>query len=544
MEFLFSSTMKRGQEWAEGIASSSTQKSPRIETNNPQSQIGSYDVDYFSLMPDRPYQRVIGFLSLGDKKNLNLCSKACSRRIRMLGDSVQNWRINISSNYEETMITLMTAKIKNISDGTIDNIQLHLQFHDQKDIIVADNIINHWKNNIVDLTIPISPKHIFLMDPNLKLPNLMNLKLTDVGNSNDLYDYLITGEVVENANTIDEHRPDKLKISTDFVEKHVGSLKSLCIGNVPVQIKKLTKLEKFSINCGDLNMFSSYLTATSQTLVNLSWGWSIPPKLPDQFIHPELLRLKELTLNNIPTGLVGAILRSCRKTLQVLTINGQNRACGGYGGNTLAILDLPVVKLVAEDIPSGILNELLHASRTTLQEFVLGNEGTCFEYQDKELPNTLTFSKLIIFKCSSTPEIFSMSVVKSAKKTLKHFSYNRNNLNIGTLHGGVKLPLTHFHAHDLSYRFILQIVKASKLSLEELTISLLEEKFKLGNTKLNLKRLKCSRTNSDVVFSLISAASASLQHLEVKKILYDNLPVIWTENMFVLKYVYLSLNHS
>ncbi len=518
--------MKRGQVWEEGTSSSVIQKSPRLESNNPSLQIavGFNDVDFLSLIPEEPYKRVVGFLSLNDKKTLNLCSKACSKRIKTFDESIQNWHIKVlSKNQDEIVLTLMRAKIRNTSDATIDNIQLHLQFSDTKDINVADNLINQWKNNIVDLTIPISPNYMFLMDPNLKIPNLMSLKLTNVGRSYD-YDYMFTEQGEENPIMIDKHRQDKLMIATDLVEKHFGSLKSLCIGSVPVLMKKPTKLEKFSTNCGDLNMFSSYLTMTSQTLVKLSWGWSLPAQLPAHFIHPELLKLKELTLTSIPIGLIGAILRSCRKTLQALTLSGHNRSCDAYGGNILGILDLPLSKLDVQDVPSDIVIELLHASRTTLQEFELCNEDSewsQYEYENEELPNNLTFPKLTIFKCSSISELFSMSVVRSAKKTLKHFTFNSSNANSGKLHGGVKLPLTHFHAHDISYRFILQIVKAARLTLEELHIGVLENKFQLGDIKLNLKRLKCSRTNSDVVFSLISAASLSLEHLELKRILYD-----------------------
>ncbi len=148
-----------------------------------------------SKLPKDEYQLVLGFLSPEDKLNLKLASKACEKRVMALNPTMRRWNIKLefydgsdlnSGSNLQMYLDLTKAKAKHSEYGHIADIEMNVIYRNYSSTpilgaIFADNIINHWKNNIVKLDFELTGHEMFLSDPTLNLPSLKKLQIHQYG---------------------------------------------------------------------------------------------------------------------------------------------------------------------------------------------------------------------------------------------------------------------------------------------------------------------------------------------------------------------------
>ena len=86
-------------------------------------------------------------------------------------------------------------------------------------MLLTDNVLNHWKNNIVHLDMLISGSEIFLLDPNLEMPQLKSLSVSS--------ERSFTFNRAKNCDTDKVKERDISRVVNHLLEKHKHTLEKL-----------------------------------------------------------------------------------------------------------------------------------------------------------------------------------------------------------------------------------------------------------------------------------------------------------------------------
>ena len=225
-----------------------------------------------------------------------------------LDPTMRRWTIKIQNilhdddfEYILTLYSDLTkAKAKHLKDGNIDDIELDLTCNRNSrnpefGACIADNIINHWKNNIVQLNLKLTGYELFLADPTLQLPRLKNLLVDQLYNP-----YL------ENVKTI----------ASTFIENQSKSLEFLEMRGIDLEIKKKISLKKLTlVRVTEPSTLESVLNSTNHSLECLE----LTDIISEAFDCPQL-NIKELVCDYIPQSVFHTVTTSCQQTLKTLII--------------------------------------------------------------------------------------------------------------------------------------------------------------------------------------------------------------------------------
>ena len=263
---------------------------------------------YLSKLPNDEYQIMLGFLEPQDKKNLKLASKTCEYRVMTLDKSMRQWKIYFSA--EETKlnldqnVTLMKAKSRHLLNGTFHLIQLTVDFgsgDNHTRLLLVDNVINHWKDNIQDLSIHISGIEFYLTNPCLRLNNLQCLDIT--------HDMFWHNDNNNTHNAID----DFSMIASTFIDRHSDNLESLNLkGNFEIKTPEDLKLKHFSACSVSEKSVRSILKNSNHCLKSFVWmnEFNYPSAL--SFNFPGILQ--EFTAVSIPSDQAVSVISARDKT--------------------------------------------------------------------------------------------------------------------------------------------------------------------------------------------------------------------------------------
>ena len=338
-------------------------------------------------LPRDEYQMVLGYLSPKDKKNLKLASKACETRVMALDPTMRRWTVkfinsneNIQHNLEQC-VDLIKARAKLLKIGIIDDIQLTLLFYDIPGeptnsflrACIAENVINNWKNNIVDLAMSLTGHELFLMDPALKLPRLRILEL---------------------RGKPDEMKTNSVAVSSTLIENNAESLEVLYVDNVDFEIKQKMKLTKISA-CSNVSSTAivSVLNSSKESL-KILWLLYINPELK---FECQELNILELVCICIDLSQLCAITKSCQQSLETLQI----KDLGISDEDDLEINALPSkLKNFRSQISSDEFAVLiLKANCSTLEElYVEGQHWNNFDHDIPFLQKLIKFEADYILK--------------------------------------------------------------------------------------------------------------------------------------------------
>ena len=456
-------------------------------------------------LPRDEYQMVLGYLSPKDKKNLKLASKACETRVMALDPTMRRWTVkfinsneNIQHNLEQC-VDLIKARAKLLKIGIIDDIQLTLLFYDIPGkptnsflrACIAENVINNWKNNIVDLAMSLTGHELFLMDPALKLPRLRILEL---------------------KGKLDEIQTNSVAVSSTLIENNAESLEVLYVDNVDFEIKQKMKLTKISA-CSNVSSTAivSVLNSSKESLKSLCL----------MYINPELkfecqeLNILELVCICIDLSQLCAITKSCQQSLETLQI----KDLGISDEDDLEINALPSkLKIFKSRISSKEIAVLiLKANCSTLEELYV--EGQHWNNFDHDIP---FLQKLIKFEADYIEGNFADCIIQSSTNTLREMSLcaifePENELEEVNAIPRVRM-LKKLKLDNVYPQLAFLIIDSVRHSLEELEfqgIQITSPDLIKGKEFPNLRKLKCGGISKANVFNFMFSAKSTLKDLSV-----------------------------
>ena len=296
---------------------------------------------------------ILSYIPPADKKNLKLASRTCEQRVLELDPDMNTWHLDFD--FEESIsqcFELAEAKRRHTDDGTFNYIKLKVDFNcaNPGSILAADSILNHWKDNIIDLGMEnLCGAEIFMTFPSVKLEKLQSLGLHS-----------------KTYKTVEKEEKVKLIAST-FVNKHHDTLEILAIRNLSFDIQKPLKLKQFSANNTDYNAVLSVLKKCSNTLEDFQW-FEQKQDTDNQPLSCPALKLKKFTARKINFDQAAAVIKACKSTLLHLSLNQLVNI--SVKSLELASLDQELInpgmrleKLEVERCPHASFSGILNASQ-------------------------------------------------------------------------------------------------------------------------------------------------------------------------------------
>ncbi len=324
-----------------------------------------------------------------------------------LDPAMRRWNINLQFNddgrdldsdrYLQLYLDLTKAKAKHSEYGHIDDIEMNVFYinYSLKETcsfgcIFADNIINHWKNNIVKLSLCLTGHELFLSDPTLNLPRLKKLQISKSFPISD----------VTKAHAI----------ASALLVNQSKSLEDLELGCINPEIKENIPINKLTVRSVTQSTLVSVLNCTNESLECLEL----------QRIHffsfecPEL-KLKELTCVDTTSRILQSVITSCQQSLKSLTIDQM------YQDKELVV---PPLNLRTFSVRDGAyefadltkfaknVTSIINSSCSTLEELDITNYGNNYNLDVNSLP------KLKTFETRATSADLVKTIIKSSFKTL------------------------------------------------------------------------------------------------------------------------------
>jgi len=302
-------------------------------------------------LPDTATRIVLQHLTLKDKKNLRLVSSWFSFKICSLSPTLRRWKIVIlSENYK--CIREILQRVAESQKGHL-RYRLNIVFHpsmtrsaEAKEF--TKSVLTQWKDDIAGLELPVLGEETYLLEPDLKFPNLeqINLKVQDYwdsGNGLHQIEDIRKCLLIKHASQLtklDFHNAYKLSIESSFPR-----LVNLCLNNCDIGTvisilntcsNKLNGLEMFQC-FGDEEVF------TTSHLSNLEHLWiescdhlctglvqqlasqlvTLKIRATDIYLYKAMfLKLEFLWIENVSNEVALSLLGRCSKTVKHLFIRG------------------------------------------------------------------------------------------------------------------------------------------------------------------------------------------------------------------------------
>ncbi len=441
-------------------------------------------------LPFDEFEHLLNYLNPRDKLNLKLTSKAIEKRLISVDKCMRSWNIEFDFRTDTCLSlfqALMKAKLKHEEDGNLDVIKLSVTFGNPIDdsnrkhlpkehfMRIVHSVISNWKDNIVNLDLYIHGFEYSAMNPNLRMANLQGLKLRKHEEYNE------DNEDNEEKRTL---------IVSNLIYKYTDNLKSLDMeGFKDVDIPNRMKLTNFTAHNLNWETVQSVLAASTQTLQQFKWRMNFRTSKMEGFVCPSLPHLKELTLIELPLGVLLSILKSCASNLEVLRLY-----------------------LADFDSSRGKYNILDNISLKDIQ-----------------------LQHLKKFEAHFSDFFLAKEIIKSCKSTLEELvivdTYKEHGDTDGELLKGFPLlpKMTKFHCTKEDGNIALHIMNLAEniteVALFQMDIMLIEH---IDKTRkyTKLKRLKCSNVAMTVVFPIIESAQQSLQEIYLYNIHQEYNPLV------------------
>ncbi len=424
-----------------------------------------------------------------------------------LDPAMRKWKITVKDDtkYRDVILPQSKAKLRHIKDGFFTNIQLSVQFEAKekmpiedidKNMLIAEVILNNWKNNIVALDIFIYGHETFLLDQEFNFPKLQELTVYD-------------GHFPNSEEDLDNNRKE---IKSSLIQNHADTLESLDLEQ-NVQVTVPLKLETLSVNTDSV---SSLLSNSSKTLKTLHLSG---PTIHSQAMIccPEL-KLTELQFISSdgslpPSGQdMVAIMKACQKTLKFLTFYNLGQQIQTELRDELKSVQLGLENIIYWGSNAENLPVLLKANSSTLKELKLGDIIVSETMQfDDDLQLSLEY-----FLAKSIPKKLASILINKSMKTLSELVLSSVNIKEHDLVMNKlqlkKLWLIRIHSNTAA-KLISLSENLVELRLDNISCSKeIGNKVKLGK----LKRLECNYTCINLAENLTNLANLSLTELVVK----------------------------
>ncbi len=448
---------------------------------------------------------MLGYLSPEDKKNLKLASKGCERRVMTLDPAMRKWKITVKSDtkYTDIILPLSKAKLRHNKDGISTKIQLSVFFEAEekmtseyidKNMLLAENILNNWRNNIVALKILIYGYETFLLDKEFKFPKLHKL-------------IIYNGHFSNSEEDLDNNRK---VISSALIQNHSETLETLDLGQ-NVEILVPLKLKKLTVDGLNSDSVSSLLSNCSKTLQALYFAG---PTIQSQaMICCSELILRELNFfsrdGSLPPSVKDmiSILKACQKTVKTLGFQEIHNELK----DELKSLQLGLEVLIyfrqsnVADLPV-----ILKANSSTLKKLALYHiivSGT-IEFDD-DLQLSLKY-----FVGYNIPKNLASILINKSMNTLTELRLVSVEIEEHDL-VMTKLPLKKLYLESIHSNTTAKLISSSE-NLEELRLDDISCSNEIRNKLGKLKRLVCINTCVNLVENLTNLSSLSLTELVVK----------------------------
>ena len=485
--------------------------------------------NFFNLdnLPNDEFKHILRYLNLKSKRNLKLASKAYEKRVIELDPTMRTWNLRFnSSNWWKLGILLTKAKKKHILDGNIKSIKLSVDFSDlyltfKTDellfgfLFLADNVINHWKNNIVHLKIQITGQEIFLSNSDLKMPNLKSLVLGDGK-------HLIP---VDSKIANENETPGIISV---LLENNKDNIEKLELYELDITVNKELNLKELILNRINFDCVISALNSSQLTLKKFSWYFDASAY---KDFTEESNRLKALTLeltnfnaSSIHPMLVYSILKASGSCLDNLKLSDiQNNS---FNDDEIKLPKLQI--FVCDYIPQRIVADVVNWSYSTLENITLENIPEDTEVINLNQPclKLKTFDGSII-----SPKLAAL-IINSGCNSLKHldlyamdqFKDNHNDFDINQ----PLQCLTEFIACEVLSTTVALIINSAHKSLKKLELESIElldgaPVFKLQS--LQLKIFKARYVSHGIIVEVLKASEPTFEALELVNMRNDSFEV-------------------
>ena len=540
--------MKRGQE--NGDSEQSAEKFPKMDVPPIK--------DFLSALPEDEFKLVLGHLNKEEKGNLKMVSKDYENKVMRLDPKMRSWHILFDlDNWKEVGMTLSEARIRHTLDGTIQDIKLSVTFHQNHEdyytmVLMADNVINHWKSNIVHLSLKITGLETFLKDPELKMTQLKSLTFTNKDWSHDspeiavlisvllekhqdtLVKLLVTNKLpnistplVLNLKELDVEdisaenliflletsaaSLEKLKIYKIqyFDEENISQVKSL-----KIQIKKL-KASKCSSRLVALLIKSSCSTLKNLEVVELSHN-------PEFNLETDELKLTSFSASHAPASVITTIVSAAQSSLKHLEIDCSGRFSDAEISSFQRFSQLNLKIISAYFVEESFLFTLLKISQTSLEdlstEYLQNEESEVFSKI-----NQMQLSGLMKFTSTCNTIDLTLAVINSSHASLQSLELDQHRCP------GTQIQLNHERLHQLKKfkcrqipnTIAFSIINASHLNLMNLELHYVNPSHDNAASNLTsplvvLKTLSCSNIQLKILYSIMNSAHSTLEHLKLE----------------------------
>ena len=484
---------------------------------------------FFNLdnLPNDEFKHILKYLNLQSKGNLKLASKAYEKRVMELDPTMRTWNLRFnSSNWWKLGILLTKAKKKHILDGNIKSIKLSVSFYNdfltfKTDelwfgfLFLADNVINHWKNNIVHLDIQITGQEVFLSNPDLRMPNLKSLVLRD---GKDLIP-------VQSKMATENETPDIISV---LLQNNKDTIEKLKLIDLNISVNKELNLTELAVNEMDIDNVISALTSSKLTLKKFSWSFDASA---DKDFTEESNRLKALTLEltnftatDVHPMLVSSILKASGSSLENFELSDiQNSS---FNDDEIKLPKLQIFR--GTKIPNRIIADVVNWSHLTLENINLYNIPEDTEVFKLNQPCL----KLKTFEGNRISPRLAASIINSGYNSLKYLGLSfmgqfKDHHN--AFDHNQPLPcLTEFKACLVLSTTIGPIINSAHKSLKKLELEGIElldgaPEFKLQS--LQLKILKANYVSNGIIVEVLKASESTFEALELVKIRNDSIQV-------------------
>ena len=449
---------------------------------------------------------VLDFLTPKDKKNLKLASKACERRVMANNPAMRKWKIIVERGgkcFKEIILPLAKAKLRHVEDGIFPDIELSVEFKDEKEmlnedvekmVMLSEIMLKSWKNNIVELTTFIYGVEFFLLDPELRLPKLKNLSLYRRGN-----DY--------SSISIDTYF-NRISIASALIQNNAYALETLKT-NIDVDITKPLELKRLVAICLNPDSVSSLLHNTSKTLESLQLGLVESQTLK---CCPEL-KLRELSFccgNGYPQPCghdIILVLKACQQTLKLfefvcidIELKDEIKSV-----QMVCLEELVYYKSNVADLPVMLKANSSTLKKLQLIDVILTEETMMFD-------DNVQLS-LETFVVKSIPQNLATFLINASMKTLSvlHLEKVKDDLQDLILD---KLQLKELYLIQVHANTVAKLISASE-NLEVLYLSNISCTNEIDNKLVKLKLLDCNKTCLHLTENLTKLANLSLTELQV-----------------------------
>ena len=507
--------MKRGQDDVE-LSPAQNGKMPRLTT------------DALSDLPDDEFKLVLRYLDHESKGNLKLTSKANEKRVMCLDPSMRSWLIQFDNmNWESLGMALSLARIRHAKAGNLQDIKLRVNFarfydglmkHLQSEshsfysfLIMTDNVINHWKNNIVGLEIAISGFESFLLDTDLKMPQLKDLHIDASDN-----------KVPEECNGDLEVKIHD--IFSTLLENHKDTVEILELKNLYVSFNQELRLKKFHAECVPINTVLSVLKCSQSTLKTFILKYFVDEYEYDNldFFEGELksvdLCLNEFGAYEIHDRCVATVMKSTYKTLNFLSFSSCEDMNEFHFDKPLPVLET----FHGKGLSLEKIIQVVRPSQKSLRKFCLYKSWSS-DHVDI-LPSEIKLN-LNNFNAQKISKSLISSILKSSNKSLKALTLVDVKQNFVRLQlDSLKLHLETFEGDNIDMTTVDDIIQSSQATLAVLQLSnvIPTLEFILLPTQLHVRKFIAETVPIDTVLSTIKASEGTLEVLHLNGLLHDS----------------------